>query len=528
MVLLALDRRPVDAVAASAMLAAVAHRGDREPRLWCGEGVALGHAALPTTPEADHERLPASDASGRYWLTWDGRLDNRDELERDLGIARRSVVPPSDADYVLAAYARWGEECLHRLLGDWALAIWDAEARLLLCAKDPLGWRPLCYRESSGVLAVGSEPRQLFAGSGRSPLPDYEYLARFLAGALQKCGSTCYEGVRELEGGERLVVEGGTVRVEHFWTPPPPRDLGFRRFEEYVDEFETVFARATGARMRSNRPVAVALSGGLDSSYVAAVAAGHGGATVGAITAITLYAADAGLDEREHVRQVAGPLGLRHLEIDADDCWGFSSRWLADETWDAPDVPLPAALSVRLGQSVRELGCGVLLNGDGGDEWMDGDVRAPADALLHRKPRTAVRLARAMRPDRPPWRTLLVALLEDAVPSAVIDSLPGSRRPLAPVVERDRRWRSVASSMRAPVWQPRRGHAQRWAYAWRVSRPVAAWRERHAFAANGLDLRTPFHDLRVVELMASTPGWIKRRRGTRSRGTARGRAAVAA
>ena len=253
---ISLDGRALGPGAPETLLDAIAHRGDRPGELWTEAGIALGHVSLATTAEAERERLPASDRSGRYRFTWDGRLDNRQELEAELRIARGSAQPPTDADYALAAYVRWAEGCVDRLLGDWALVVWDAEARRLFCAKDPLGWRPLFYLEQDGLLTIGSEPLQLFRGVDRSPEPDHDYVLRFLADAVQEPGTTYYEGVRELEGGEYLVAAGGAVTVRRYWTGPRANDRGYRRLEDCVDDFAAVFrdaVRDRPARERSGR-----------------------------------------------------------------------------------------------------------------------------------------------------------------------------------------------------------------------------------------------------------------------------------
>src|SRR4051794_38529542 len=97
---------------ARAYIDAIAHRGDQRPRLWLRDKVALGHVNLPTTSEAEREQLPASDPSGRFWLTWDGRLDFRETLGDNLDISRENARRLTDADLVLAAYAKWGDTCV--------------------------------------------------------------------------------------------------------------------------------------------------------------------------------------------------------------------------------------------------------------------------------------------------------------------------------------------------------------------------------------------------------------------------------
>ena len=100
-----------------------------------GEGIALGHVSLPTTPEAEREELPGCCRGRRFWLTWDGRLDNREELAGALEWQAPVGSTATDAEYVLAAFQRWGDACVDRLLGDWAIVIWDARERRLLSPR---------------------------------------------------------------------------------------------------------------------------------------------------------------------------------------------------------------------------------------------------------------------------------------------------------------------------------------------------------------------------------------------------------
>ena len=116
MAIVSLDGRPIPPELPRAQLAAIAHRGEWEPRLWEAPGVALGHVNLPRTPEAEREFLPGSDTSGRYWITWDGRLDNRDELAGKLGYDVAQRAEKTDADYVLDAYIKWEDDCVHQFL----------------------------------------------------------------------------------------------------------------------------------------------------------------------------------------------------------------------------------------------------------------------------------------------------------------------------------------------------------------------------------------------------------------------------
>jgi asparagine synthase (glutamine-hydrolysing) len=514
MALLSLDGAPVPEDGARALLAAIAHRGDRAPRLWLDAGIALGHVNLPTTPEAEREHLPAADALGRFWLTWDGRLDNRDELARALSLDPARARAMTDAEYVLAAYARWGDDCVRHLLGDWAVVIWDRHARRLFCAKDPLGWRPLFYAQSGGRFVVGSEPGQLFADGVVPRAVNGEYLLRYLADAMQEPGSTCYAGVSELQGGQRLTVTEGRVAVDTWWRHPRARPRPYRRVEEYVDEFVALFRAATRARLRTNRRLGVFLSGGLDSSYVTAVAVGLGAP----LTALTGFAAGTRLmDERAYARLVSEHLGIEHVEVDIRACWSLSSVVLRDDMFDAVEHPPQGAAQVHLARTARELGVGVVLGGEGGDEFLTGDMWA-ADALLRGRPRTAWRIAQAMRGNRSPVRAFTHQTLPYLVPYTLQDAWRRLRgRPLwlgfPSTVEPGHGWVSAARFARTTAWRPE--HALRvW---WRQYRNLVSsfvyWRDRHAFAAHGIEHRAPFNDLRIVELMAAAPPWMLRFRG---------------
>jgi len=514
MACLSLDGRPVPQDLARALLAAIAHRGDRPPRLWCGEGIALGHVNLPTTPEAEREELPASDPTGRYWLTWDGRLDNRDELAQALALDPARAREMTDAEYVLAAYVRWGDDCVARLIGDWAVVIWDRLARRLICAKDPLGWRPLFYARHAGRLLLGSEPRQLIVPGAAPCAVNHEHVLRHLADAVQEPGSTCYAGVHELEGGQRLIVHDNRLTVDTWWDRPHVRPRPYRRVEEFVDEFVALFRTATRAQLRTNRRVGVFLSGGLDSSYVTAVATELGAHLCG----LTGFAAGTSqMDERGYARIVSEHLGIEHVEVDIGECWSLSSRVLTDEMFDSTEHPPQGAAQVHLARTARELGIGVVLGGEGGDEFLTGDMWA-ADALLRGRPRTAWRIAQAMRGDRSPLAAFAHHTVPYLVPHTLQDAWRRLRsRPLylgfPPTVTPRRDWISWAGWERTTAWRPAHTARVRWRLYRRVVAHFVYWRDRHVFAAHGLEHRAPFNDRRIVELMAAIPPWMTRFRG---------------
>lgn len=516
MAILSLSGRPIPRELVRAQLAAIAHRGEWQPRPWEGQGIALGHANMPRTPEAEREFLPACDSTGRYWITWDGRLDNRDELARLLSLDHTRAVEMTDADYVLFAYRTWDEDCVRYLLGDWAFVIWDNAARRLFIAKDPVGYRQLFRRTWNGLLIVGSEPLQLFAGTDDAPAPDREYTLRYLAGAMQDEQRTWLDGVSTIHGGERVIASAAGIRTERFWTHPHAVPRPYRRPEEYVEEFKTLVESSVRARLRSNRPIGVYLSGGLDSSYVAAITAKLGAS----FTAVNAYDSGGTLfDERQYARLVAEHLGVDLQEVDVSDCWTLSSRWVPDAAFDSPFTPGQGASHLRLAALMRDQGVGVVFGGQGGDECCTGPDLFLAATVARGRLRTAWRLARLNRGRRRALRTLLKQCYRGLVPHPVQGAIDAVRRkpvPEAdpPVVPLQGDWEDITwHRERVLAWNADAALRAEWDIFRQDHWLEVSWRDRHEIHLHGIDRRQPLLDLRIVEFMASVPPWYQRFRG---------------
>ncbi len=504
--LVSLDGRPVPRDLAQAQLDAIRHRGDGEPELWLGEGVALGQAFRPTTPEAEREVLPLVDASGRYHLVWDGRIDNREELARAFAWKGERAREATDADYVLEAYVRWGDACVTRLLGDWAIVIWDSTARRLFAAKDPMGFRTLFYAQHDGLFAIGSEPLQVLQPSWLPPRPDYEYARQFAAQALPVRQQSCYAGLRELWGGDAVAVARGVVTNSTFWTAPRLRDLGRRTPRDYVEEFAELFDQSVRARVRSRKPVGVYFSGGLDSSYVLAVAAKHA-----PVIALSTYAEGSAWDERDYQRMLVERLGVPWRLINIADELALDPNQLP-EWFDQANVPPQTPMWRAQALDAAAAGVQVILGGEGGDEWLTGPPEAAASALLAGRWHDAWRLAAMSGHDEPRFRALLRQCYRGLVPE---ERQRQARRLTG-------RW--VGSTfiplVRDPsaAWEPRFDpplwrHEQRVQVMWRaiqMLRDHHGWRARHLLLPAALEGRSPFYSLPLVEFLASVPEWIHR------------------
>lgn len=258
---------------AAAMLemAASAREGGKAMRRWSDAAAAIAQAGAPMTPEA----LPLASPAGHI-IAGDIRLDNRTSLLEALGVPYPERAAMSDAALVLAAYARWGLECIGRLLGDFAFAIWDPAQRRLACAVDHFAMRQLYYRWEDGRFFIfSSHPRLMLAVPGVPMEPDFDLLAGVVDPEAVRAfpGATFFAGVRTLPGGTLLTVDANGIREHRYWEPALGTPLRFRDDGEFREAFQHHFFEAVRCRLRSGTPVTAMLSGGLDSSAIVAAAA---------------------------------------------------------------------------------------------------------------------------------------------------------------------------------------------------------------------------------------------------------------
>jgi asparagine synthase (glutamine-hydrolysing) len=262
------------------MLRPMAHRGPDGPGIWTNGRVGLGSQLFRTTPESRDEVLPYRDASLRLVLTADAKLDNRDELISSLGPVLRRALPASstntplvtDSQLICASYRRWGRQSLEHLEGSFAFAIWDEREQVLFCARDHFGVRPFYYHWLPGRrFAFASEIRPLLALPDTPQRLNESRVADFLLDFEDDRIATYYQDILRLPPSHCIEVRDGRLSIACYWSPDPIRELHLTSDREYADAFRERLEAAVFKDMRSSRPWAVALSGGIDSSSVACV-----------------------------------------------------------------------------------------------------------------------------------------------------------------------------------------------------------------------------------------------------------------
>ena len=261
-----LDGRPLDPLVLARMSESLRHRGlDGEGRKVLGS-IGLVHQHLWVTPEEHGENQPLVGRAGAM-LAMDGRLDNRDELLGKLDLP----LSTSDAACVLAAYEKWDAGFAERLNGDFALAVFDPPRHRLLLVRDAIGIRPLYYFNAGHVFLFASEIKALLLHKAVRTRQDDEGLADFLLigqRPVDRQDVTCFAGISALVPAHLALVTPEGVVSRRYWDFDTGRSLRLHSFDEYVEAFRERFTEAVRRRIRSARPVAVSLSGGLDSSSI--------------------------------------------------------------------------------------------------------------------------------------------------------------------------------------------------------------------------------------------------------------------
>lgn len=386
------DGKPVTAGQIEQMSRAIAYRGPDGIHHWVDGPVALGHCMLRTTPEALEETQPLANEDQSLLLVMDGRVDNWAALRQQL-LAQGAVLRSrADAELVLRSYERWGSACLQYIEGDFAFAIWDARRQTVFCARDPFGNKPFHYHWQGNTLAFASELHPLLTLPWVEEVVNEGILAEFLAGDWYARDETLWQDILRLMAAHTLEVKATGVKLHQYWQPDLWATLPYSSEQEYVEHYRTLVFDSVKRQSRCHQPVAVEVSGGLDSSAVFCVAeqlrqTGHLPAP--AIAGYTFAFTDNGVTnsgaahELAYARAVGQQWAVPIHEI-APAMPPLS--WYAEQAERYRDfVGFPnGSMSLALRKTAAQHGSCVLLTGEGGDQWANGSRYYYAEELAQR------------------------------------------------------------------------------------------------------------------------------------------------
>jgi asparagine synthase (glutamine-hydrolysing) len=338
------DRTTATRLAGEPIFETLRWRGPDASTDWVGDRALLVHSQFRTTRQAARERQPIV-SGDRYAVAGDVRLDDRESLCDALAVPADAAAEIPDIDLVVKAWRRWGRDCVQHLLGDFAFVVWDIEARRLFAARDHFGVRPLYYATSNRHIVVSN----MIAAVRRHPavsddLDEQAVMDWLVFEYFERPDSTPFSDVRRLPGGHTLEWQAGTCTVRRYWEGPGAIPVRYKRDEEYVERYRELLDRAVADRVRSES-VSVAMTGGLDSSSIAAAAV-HALGTTAVHAGTIVYDNLIRDEERRFAGLVAGALGVRHTFLAADDRPIYDR--LADTTLMPPepvDDPFRAMLT---------------------------------------------------------------------------------------------------------------------------------------------------------------------------------------
>jgi asparagine synthase (glutamine-hydrolysing) len=521
---------PVEPRELEAMAAPIRHWGPDGGGVWCEGGAGLGQLVAHRTPEAVHQTGPVAVAGGMAVVAAAARLDNRDELCRELGLGSEAA----DGAIVGAAYERWELDAARRLLGDWAFAAWHPRERRLVLARDHYGQTALYHHFDGTTLAFASGLKGLFALPHVPRRLNELRVAQHVAAWRTGGAATVWEDLFRLPPAHTLVLEDGRVTTREYWHPRDAPDVRLGSDGAYVERFLELFAAAVRSRVRTTGSVASTLSAGLDSGAVTGLAAREVADLVAYTSAPAhpeVAAATPGIlvDEWPDAARVAALYpNVEHVRVTGGEITPLEaierSHDIHEELeWGVGNLPWILGLL----DAARDRGIGTLLTGqvgNGGVSWA-GEHGAAFRLLVAGEARAAGR-AIVTRAGDAGWP--LALRWELAGPLRRRARLEAERwrrsrddgRVLGPLVAPDLARRlDLAARMRASGYDPllTRATAEeaRLAILLPGVNPVGAIWHEHA-TAHGLEVLDPTADVRLLEFCLGVPPdqWV---RGDRDR-----------
>lgn len=372
-VAIGLNGRMIERSAVERMADSLFHRGPDDSGIYLDASVGMGFRRLSILDLSEAGHQPMVTADQQCVLVFNGEIFNYVELRAELRTLGYEFRSSGDSEVLLAAYREWGRECLARLNGMWAFVIYDRRRRCLFGSRDRFGVKPLYVSREGGVVQFASEIKALRASGYLRTGINWKTAAAFLLeGRLDSQAETFYEGIEQIPAGSGFEVGlDGTWQQWLFWSL---ERLSPTIVENPAEKFADLFEDSVRIRMRSDVPVGVCLSGGLDSTAIICAAARQQGARAARSTE-ALQAFCYMAKEYDESRYIADTLAqthaqLRQLETSPSDLWSDLRKllWFQDE----PVHTMTAVVGYQLMRLAATHGIRVVLNGQGADETIAG------------------------------------------------------------------------------------------------------------------------------------------------------------
>jgi asparagine synthase (glutamine-hydrolysing) len=515
----------VDRALIETMCATIAHRGPDDERVWTAPYVGLGQRRLAII-DLDHRgAAPLSNEDGSVWVTFNGEIYNFLELRAELESKGHTFRTNTDTEVIVHLYEEHGVDCVQRMRGMFAFAVWDANAKRLFAARDRLGKKPFVYTRTPNAFIFGSEIKAVTADPSVTIAPNYRAIDEYLTLQYVPSPLTAFEGIEKLPAAHWLICDATTrdVRIERYWEAPS-REKTRASEEEIGDELVHRLRECVRMRLMSDVPLGAFLSGGIDSAAVVALMAQESGSRV---KTFSIGFEEQEFNELPYARLIADRYDTEHHELIVKTDAAAVLPLLVHH-YNEPFADSSALPTYYVSKLTREH-VTVALSGDGGDEnfagynnygavmsWSKADaipsplrnitgrtMSAVLDALPH-----GTQTARASRAF-----TMLAGDLPERfrMQTAIL-------KPREKANGYSDRFRALAGDSRSPV-----------GIEWNEEMDALDWMMRHdqsfyltdclnvkvdiASMANSLEVRSPLLDHTFMEFTATIPSAMKRDAG---------------
>lgn len=351
------------------MLHAIEHRGPDGHGIHEDGPVFLGHRRLSIIDVAGGHQ-PMSNESGSQWITYNGEIFNHSDLRPALETAGHHYTSRCDTETIIHAYEQYGPDCVKRFRGMFAFAIWDRDQQTLFIARDRLGIKPLYYFSQGGIFAFASEIKALLEHPAISPVLEESLLAEYFGFGYGSGEQTLFRGIRKLMPGHTLTLSlaTGSTEIRRYWDVPEPGTSETKSDEEWIRECRERMEETVRMRLMSDVPLGMFLSGGVDSSAIAALMKRM---RTEPVKTFAVGYNEAQYSELGYARHVAEAIGTDHHEvvIGMEDFFNALPRlvWQEDEP-----ISWPSSVSLYFVSKLAAEHVKVVLTGEGSDELFAG------------------------------------------------------------------------------------------------------------------------------------------------------------
>lgn len=354
------------------MTSAIQHRGPDDSGYYTGPLAFLGHRRLSIV-DLSGGHQPMANEDGSLWITYNGEIFNHALLRPTLENAGHRYASHCDTETILHAFEEYGGACVQRFRGMFAFAIWDQKTRRLFCARDRLGKKPFYYYWNGSIFAFASEIKALLEHPSIQTALDEESLPEYLAFGYRSGEGTLFRNIRKLMPGHTLTldIESGCMAIERYWDVPVSRTEKPRDEQDWIGETRKRLEESVEMRLMSDVPLGMFLSGGIDSSAIAAIIQRK---RTKPLKTFSVGYKEGAFSELSYAAQVARNIGTEHHEtvVGRDDFFQLLPRMIWHE--DEP-IAWPSSVSLYCVSRLASREVKVVLTGEGSDELFGGYER---------------------------------------------------------------------------------------------------------------------------------------------------------